>query len=84
MPAIVADLGVRQVLLSTFYFCLFVVWVAFLVAAFASIFRGHDLSGGVKALWVVFVMVLPDIGLYVYRIANRGERHNAAARDLHP
>src|SRR5947209_2106962 len=50
-------------------FFLFVVWIWVLVLVVMDIFRSHDLSGGAKALWVLFVVVLPMIGVLVYLIA---------------
>jgi len=52
---------------------LFIVWIWLLFAVFADIFRSHDMSGWAKALWVVFVIVLPFLGILVYLIA-RGDK----------
>jgi membrane protease subunit (stomatin/prohibitin family) len=45
-----------------------------------DIFRSHDLSGGVKALWVIFVIILPFLGVFVYLIARGGKMHERAAQ----
>ena len=61
-------------------------WVWMLIAVFGDIFRSRDLSGGSKALWSIFVICLPYLGVFVYLIA-RGHKmgeHAAAeaqARD---
>ena len=47
---------------------LFVVWFWILLTIFGDLFRDHDLSGGAKALWVVFVVFLPLIGILAYFI----------------
>jgi hypothetical protein len=55
---------------------LFFFWVAWLVILFrivADIFRRHDTSGWVKALWILFVIVLPFLGVLIYLIANGDE-----------
>ena len=39
---------------------------------FIDIFRSHDLSGGAKALWFLFVLFIPLIGVLVYLIARGG------------
>ncbi len=52
---------------------LFVVWLWLLFIVFADIFRSHDMNGWVKALWVIFVIVLPFLGILVYLIA-RGDK----------
>jgi hypothetical protein len=46
----------------------FVVWIWVLIAIFSDIFRSHDLSGLAKALWVIFVIVVPLIGILTYLI----------------
>ena len=40
---------------------------------FADIFRSRDLSGWGKALWSIFVIVLPYLGVFVYLIARGGK-----------
>jgi hypothetical protein len=68
------------------WFFLAVIWVMLLFTVFADIFRSDELSGGGKALWTLFVIVLPYLGVFVYLIA-RGRQmteHNvrqAQARD---
>ena len=50
-------------------FFAFVVWLWILFTVFADIFRRRDISGVVKAIWVIFVIVLPYFGVFVYLIA---------------
>ena len=45
---------------------LWVIWIWILIWVFIDIFRSHDLSGGAKALWFVFVLFIPLIGVLVY------------------
>jgi Phospholipase_D-nuclease N-terminal len=54
------------------FFFLWVIWIWILVWVFIDIFRSHDLSGGAKALWFVFVLFIPLIGVLVYLIARGG------------
>ena len=42
---------------------------------FIDIFRSHDLAGGAKALWFLFVLFIPLIGVLVYLIARGGTMH---------
>src|SRR3954454_11775771 len=65
--------GAGQVFWSMLWFFLFFVWVWLLIAVFSDIFRSHDLGGGAKALWSIFVLVLPYLGVFVYLIA-RGHK----------
>ncbi len=46
----------------------FVIWIWVLIAIFSDLFRSHDLSGLAKALWVIFIIVFPLIGILVYLI----------------
>ena len=58
---------------SMLYFFLFFIWIWILVTVFIDIFRSPDLSGWIKALWVIFVIVLPYLGAFVYLIARGGK-----------
>jgi Short C-terminal domain/Phospholipase_D-nuclease N-terminal len=67
------------------WFFLFIIWIWLLITVFADIFRSKDLSGWAKALWVLFVVALPYLGVLVYLIA-RGqgmqERNMAQAASM--
>jgi ABC-type multidrug transport system fused ATPase/permease subunit len=65
---------------SIFIFFLWVMWFWILITVFIDIFRSHDLSGGAKALWFVFVLFIPLIGVLVYLIARGGKMHERAAQ----
>jgi len=58
-----------EVFWTMLIFFAFVVWLWILFTVFADIFRRHDISGFVKTIWVVFVIVLPYLGVFVYLIA---------------
>jgi divalent metal cation (Fe/Co/Zn/Cd) transporter len=70
---ILADFGTGQVFLSMMYFFLFFIWIWLLITVFGDIFRSHDLGGFAKALWVIFVILVPYLGVFVYLIA-RGHK----------
>jgi len=55
------------------WFFVFFIWIWLLITVFADIFRSHDLSGWAKALWSIFVIVVPYLGVFVYLIA-RGHK----------
>jgi hypothetical protein len=61
--------GSGQLLWSMLWFFMFVIWIWVLIALFGDIFRSDDLSGGMKAFWVIFIVVLPWLGILVYLIA---------------
>jgi len=66
---------------SMFVFFLWIIWIWILITVFIDIFRSHDLSGGAKALWFLFVLFIPLIGVLVYLIARGGKMQQHAARD---
>jgi hypothetical protein len=70
-------LGVFWTMLEFF---LLVVWFWLLIVVFGDIFRSRDLSGLSKALWTVFVIILPYLGVFIYLIARGGGMHERAAR----
>jgi len=76
-------LGTSYPLLDVFWtmleFFLFFVWIWLLIVIFADIFRSHDMGGGQKALWVIFVIIIPFLGVLVYLIARGGSMHERAA-----
>jgi hypothetical protein len=53
---------------------LWVIWFWILITVFIDIFRSLDLSGGAKALWFLFVLFIPLIGVLVYLIARGGSK----------
>ena len=65
---------------TMFEFFLWVIWIWLLILVFVDIFRSHDLSGWAKALWVLFVLVIPLIGVLVYLIARGGTMHERTAQ----
>ena len=75
-----AAFGTGQVFLSMMYFFLFFIWVWLLIVVFSDIFRSHDLGGFAKALWVIFVIVVPYLGVFVYLIA-RGHKMSEHAME---
>ena len=54
---------------SMLWFFMFIVWIWLLITIFIDIFRSDDMGGWAKALWVLFVIVLPFLGVLVYIIA---------------
>ena len=54
------------------WFFLFIVWIWLLITIFIDIFRSDDMGGFAKALWVVFIILIPWLGVLIYLIA-RGD-----------
>src|SRR5271167_1364309 len=67
--------------LTMLYFFLFIIWIWLLITVFVDIFRSHDMGGGAKALWCIFVIILPFLGVFVYLIARGGKMHERAAAE---
>jgi ABC-type multidrug transport system fused ATPase/permease subunit len=66
--------------LTMLYFFLFVIWIWLLIMVFMDVFRSHDLGGMAKALWVIFIIVMPFLGVFIYLIARGGKMHERAAQ----
>ncbi len=58
---------------------IFFIWFWLLIVVFSDIFRSHDLGGGAKMLWVLFVIILPFLGIFIYLIARGGKMHEREA-----
>jgi Short C-terminal domain/Phospholipase_D-nuclease N-terminal len=68
MP-IAADYPFLDVLWTMILFFCWVAWIWIVITVFIDLFRRHDVSGWGKAAWVVFVVVVPFLGVLVYLIA---------------
>jgi hypothetical protein len=72
---------VGEVFWSMMWFSLFCVWIWLLISVFGDIFRGHDLGGFAKGLWVLFVIALPYLGVFIYLIARGNKMSEHAEGD---
>ena len=71
------DYPLLGVFWTMFVLFIWIAWIFILVKVLSDVFRSHDLSGAVKALWVIFIIFLPFLGTFVYLIARgkgMGER----------
>ncbi len=71
---------VLDAFLTMLYFFLFIIWIWLLIMVFMDVFRSHDMGGLAKALWVIFIIILPFLGVFVYLIARGGKMHERAAQ----
>jgi ABC-type multidrug transport system fused ATPase/permease subunit len=71
---------VLDAFLTMLYFFLFIIWIWLLIMVFMDIFRSHDMGGLAKALWVIFIIILPFLGVFVYLIARGGKMQERAAQ----
>jgi hypothetical protein len=74
MP-IAADYPFLDILWSMLIFMGFIMWIWIAIMCFADIFRRQDAGGAKKALWIVFIIFLPLLGVLMYLITN----HNGIA-----
>ena len=70
-----ASYSFGDALLTGLEFALFFAWLMLLFYVLADIFRSHDLSGGAKALWSLFIIIIPWFGCLVYVIARGNGIH---------
>jgi hypothetical protein len=73
------DYPLLDILWTMIWFFLFFLWIWLLIVIFGDIFRSHDMGGGAKALWVIFIIILPFLGILIYLIARGGKMHERAA-----
>jgi Phospholipase_D-nuclease N-terminal/Short C-terminal domain len=63
---------------------LWIIWIWILITVFIDIFRTHNLSGGAKALWFLFVLIFPLIGVIAYLIVRGGSMHERSIWQFQP
>ena len=72
-----------QVMWTMFVFFAWILFFWLLFTVFGDLFSRHDIGGGAKALWTIFVIILPFLGIFIYLIVNgrgMGERSLAKAQ----
>ena len=78
---IVADVSFIDIFWSMLWFFFLFIWIVILFHVLTDLFRDHELSGGMKTLWVVFLVFLPFLAVLVYVISRgKGMAERAAAR----
>ena len=74
------DFGFWDVMISIFWFTILLAWISLLVHILIDIFRDDTLGGGMKALWTIFIVLIPWLGALVYLIS-RGDSMNKRNRE---
>ena len=64
-----ADYTFLDVLWWMLAFFAFVIWFWLLISVFGDLFRRHDIGGGMKTIWIIFVIMLPFLGVFIYLIS---------------
>jgi ABC-type multidrug transport system fused ATPase/permease subunit len=78
-----ANFSVGEFLLWCLWIFLFVIWFWLLITIFADVFRRRDIGGFAKTMWVIFVIILPFLGIFIYLISQHdgmAERSMEAAK----
>lgn len=78
-----AEFGTGQVFWSILWFFLFFVWIMLIFTIFGDIIRSDDMGGVAKAIWSIFIIFLPFLGIFIYLIVRGGsmsERQMKAAK----
>ena len=70
---VLADWQVGEVLWTFIWFTFIFIWIWLAISVFIDIFRSHDLSGVAKAIWILFIIVVPLIAILIYLIV-RGDK----------
>ena len=84
---IAADYPFIDVLWSMIIFFFWVIWIWIVITVLIDVFRRHDIGGFSKALWVIFVVILPWLGVLIYLIVEhdgmreRGMKQAQAQKD---
>ena len=79
-----AEFGTGQVFWSILWFFLFFVWIMLIFTIFGDIIRSDDMGGWAKAIWSIFIIFVPFLGILIYLIVRGGgmaERNVAAAKN---
>ena len=69
------DYPLLNAFLTMLYLFIWILWIFLLVRIIFDIFRSRDLGGWGKAGWLIFVIILPFLGVFVYLIARGGKMH---------
>jgi Phospholipase_D-nuclease N-terminal/Short C-terminal domain len=80
MPLPIADINFGEALLLALEVFFFVAWIWILITILNDLFRDHELSGGKKAAWVLFLVVIPFLTSLVYLIARGGGMRDRAIK----
>ena len=80
MPTLAAEWHLGEVFLVFLEFAMFFIWIWLLIMIFGDLFRSHDLSGWVKAMWVIGIIIFPFLGILLYLIVRGGSMHERAVK----
>jgi len=68
-----AEWTVGSMFWSMLWFFLFVMWIWLVISIFSDIMRSDDMGGGSKAIWSIFIIFIPFLGIFIYLIVRGGK-----------
>jgi hypothetical protein len=77
-----SDYPFLDVFWTILIFFVWIAWFMLLFRVFGDLFRRHDIGGGTKTLWIIFVILVPFLGVFVYIIANGGGMAQRTQQDI--
>jgi ABC-type multidrug transport system fused ATPase/permease subunit len=80
MPTLAATWHLGEVFLVILEFAMFFILIWLLITVFADLFRSHDISGWVKAIWIIGIIIFPFLGILIYLIARGGSMHERSVK----
>jgi hypothetical protein len=80
VPIPVADINFGEAILLALEVFFFVAWIWILITILNDLFRDHELSGGAKAAWVLFLVLIPFLASLIYLIARGGGMRDRAIK----
>jgi len=79
---VLADYPFLDVLWTLFVIFIWVIWFWLLITVFADVFRRHDIGGGKKTLWLIFVIIVPFLGVFIYLISQSSAMAERNAKQM--
>ncbi len=77
----VSNYPLLDAFLTMLWFFLWIIWIIILFRVILDIFRDRGMSGLAKAAWLLFVIILPFLGVFIYLIARGSQMHERDVRD---
>jgi Phospholipase_D-nuclease N-terminal/Short C-terminal domain len=79
---VAADYPFLEVFWTLIVFFLWVAWFVLLFRIVGDVFRRHDIGGGKKTLWLIFILFVPFIGVFAYLIVNSDDMARRNVREV--
>ena len=76
------DYPLLDIFWTMLFFFVWVSWIMILFRVIADIFRRDDMGGGGKALWTIFVIIAPFLGVFIYMVSQGNSMAARAAQDV--